>query len=281
MRGKFRHGRLQSTVCRWALLLRDAKLSGPSDITCSDYKGCLVLYAVDGEDDGADVAAVETQAPASTGGDGGDDGSRLYEVIMTACEVDADMQDCKSLCVDGRCCFESQSCQAPSDITCADYKGCLVVYAVDGGDDTSGATGTETQAPDSSGGTNDNEIGSLYTLVMAACEEGGDTQYCESVCADGRCCFASQNCQASSDITCSDYTGCSTIYAVDGGDGAATTNPNDYTADDIAAACSDTSTLSMCSQMCSGSECCFNSDLTCSVTVDCDVYDACSKVWTR
>jgi hypothetical protein len=252
----------------------------PSGITCDDYKGCLVVYAVDDGDDSTGASGIETQAPTSTG-DGGDGSSELYDIIMTACEVDSDMEDCKSLCVDGRCCFESQNCEAPSGITCDDYKGCLVVYAVDDGDDGTGASGVETQAPTSSGGASDNEIGSLYTVVMAACEDGGDMQECESVCSDGRCCFESQNCQAPSGISCSDYAGCSTIYAGDGGDSAGTANPNDYTADDIAAACSESAAISMCNQMCSGSECCFNSDLSCHVSVDCDTYDACSKLWTR
>jgi hypothetical protein len=189
----------------------------PSDITCSDYKGCLVVYAVDNDGEGTAGTAVETQAPESGGGTS-DGGSQLYDAIMTACEVQNDPEDCKSLCVDGRCCFDTQNCEVPSDITCSDYEGCLVVYAVDNDDDGTSATGVETQAPESpSHRGNSNELGSLSTVIMAACEEGGDMQKGDEVCSAGQCCFPSRNCQVPSVITCEDYSGCSVLYSMDGG----------------------------------------------------------------
>jgi hypothetical protein len=126
---------------------------------------------------------------------------------------------CKSRCVDGRCCFDTQNCEVPSDITCSDYEGCLVVYAVDNDDDGTSATGVETQAPESpSSRGNSNELGSLSTVIMAACEEGGDMQEeCDEVCSAGQCCFPSRNCQVPSVITCEDYSGCSVLYSMDGG----------------------------------------------------------------
>ena len=276
-------------------------------ISCSIYKECDVIYAHNAN--GGGISALNATANEI------DEACNNYQEEVTASPDGSTL--CSVLCKAFECCFKD--CSLPSGVDCTVGAGCSSVYNVkqsttgntnstgssskvtsgsNTGSSTGGSTGstsnqTDGQSVDNQSGNGTNTTGqSLHDTIMAACEVSSSRQNCKSLCVDGRCCFESQNCTAPSDMVCSDYKGCLVLYAVDGeGDSAATTtqgtnggggtsDPNDYSAEDIAAACAGGAVSSMCTKMCSPSVCCFT-EASPSCTVSCQKYSSCAKVWGR
>ena len=230
----------------------------PDTISCLTYKECDIIYDVEeetsssggGENSGGNVMSTAGQIYEACDKHG-------VEIIATPGGTTL----CSTLCESYRCCFDG--CDT-SGLDCGEGAGCIVVF------------------PDEvSGGESDTE--SLHDTIMSTCEEGSDREKCKSLCHEGRCCFPSQGCKASSDVTCTEYQGCLVVYAVDGEDELpAVQDSNEHSAEDIASACSGGAVSSMCSTLCNPSECCFrSSSMTCNPSMDCNKYSVCSKVWGR
>lgn len=275
--------------------------SVPSGVDCTVGTGCSSVYngkqSTTGNTDstggssevttGSNTNTINGSTSASSGSTSGgqiDDETAIYEACTDPNEEVVQTPDqptlCKQLCNKYKCCHPTNDC-IPDGVDCTKGKDCDILWN-ETSVDNRGESGTN---PDGQ---------SLHDAIMAACEVSSSRQNCKSLCVDGKCCFESQNCQPSSDIVCSDYTGCLVIYAVDGegdADGTTTTttqgtnggdtsDPNDYTAEDIVAACTGDAVSSMCTKMCSPSACCFTESST-SCTVSCEKYSDCAKVWGR
>jgi len=86
-----------------------------SDIECDEFEGCLVVFAVDGED--------EVPAP----GDGVDANEFKKEDVDAACSGDAVTSMCTKLCDASECCFRTSMSCAPT-LDCTTYDSCSNVW---------------------------------------------------------------------------------------------------------------------------------------------------------
>ena len=72
------------------------------------------------------------------------------------------------LCADDCCCFDTRNWEVPSDATCSNYEGCLLVYAVDNDDEGNSGTAVETHAPESQQYENRMSFVSMHSSSDAA-----------------------------------------------------------------------------------------------------------------
>lgn len=286
---------LCSALCKaFECCFKDCTL--PSGVDCTVGTGCSSVYngkqsttgnteSTGGSNEATSGSNTNTSDGGSTGSTSSgqtDDQTAIYEACADKDEELVQMPDqpslCKQLCNKYKCCHPTNDC-IPDGVDCTKGKDCDILWNEPSVDDE-GESGTPTEGQ------------SLHDTIMAACEVSTSKQNCKSLCVDGQCCFESQNCEPPSDVVCSDYKGCLVIYAVDGEGDVTTTTPtqgtndgdtsypNDYSAEDIAAACTGNAVSSMCTTMCSPSACCFTESST-SCTVSCEKYAACTKVWGR
>ena len=225
------------------------KTNGCTDksMNCEIYEECDAIYDKD-DDDEEEISTTETSAS-----------SKLPGFIMNACEVDSATRDiplCESLCENGHCCHEAHSCldSLTVDINCEDYVPCQILYD----------TGTVILED---GGSDETTASKNAEHVQAACQENQNMELCGILCEPGNCCDAPAI-SCPEDIKCGEYIPCQALSLTVG---------EEYTWEDVRAACSGTAASTMCHTICQPAKCCFpNQQCTIEDGFDCDKYEHCS-----
>lgn len=245
-----------------------------TDIDCKKYEECDVIYGTDDSNE------------ESTGD--GSNGITFKADIDDACidlnpaAADASTSECAKLCEDVGCCFTGAGCS--SGIDCKKYEECDVIYGGADGDDDEEATGSSEHNSATS------------EQIFEACEDHdtemvnmpGTPTLCQKMCDQYSCCF-DDSCAPPSDVNCDTGAFCADLFAktsgsIGGGsDSDQPINPDQYTKEDINAACSGGDAVtSMCTKLCDPAECCFRTSMACGSNLsDCTKYESCMKVWER
>jgi hypothetical protein len=174
---------------------KDCSVPDPEQF-CSNFGYCDKI--MDDDDDGIsddadleDFQDNETDASEhnNTGGDAADDPTSLdKKTLDAACTGTSETELCRELCDEAKCCFQTEGCEGElSLLRCTNFVACLKFHVeIDYSNNTVEGNSTE----DSS-------------ALQAACADNADAvnvtgkpSLCETLCAEGDCCFKHEGCSA-------------------------------------------------------------------------------------
>jgi hypothetical protein len=169
---------------------------------CSSFGYCDKIVDDDDEgddddddenNDDADLKDFQDGEPSnSTGGDAEDPTSLDKETLDAACAGTGETEMCRELCDEAKCCFQTEGCEGEhSQLQCTNFVACLKFHVeIDFSKTPDVLEANSTTVKDSS-------------ALQAACADNaevfnipGQPSLCETLCADGDCCFKPEGCSA-------------------------------------------------------------------------------------